>query len=57
MPTLASDNAVSEFMLATDEYIGQGKEKAEYQSIVKVYRRYQVATTRQVRMVILEIRA
>jgi len=27
------------FSVATHEYIGQGKEKAEYQSNVKVYRR------------------
>jgi hypothetical protein len=36
MRSLASGKAVT-LSVATNEYIGQGKEKAEYQSIVKVY--------------------
>jgi hypothetical protein len=36
MSSLASGKAVTQFSVATNEYIGQGKEKAEYQSIVKV---------------------
>jgi hypothetical protein len=38
MRSLSSGKAVTQFSIATNEYIGQGKEKAEYQSIVKVYR-------------------
>jgi hypothetical protein len=37
MRCLASGKAVTRFSVATNEYIGQAKEKAEYQSIVKVY--------------------
>jgi hypothetical protein len=36
--SLASGKVVTQFSVATNGYIGQGKEKAEYQSIVKVYR-------------------
>jgi single-stranded DNA-binding protein len=36
MRSLASGKVVTQFSVATNEYIGQGKEKAEYQSIVKV---------------------
>jgi hypothetical protein len=37
LPILASGNAVSEFGVATNEYIGQGKKKAEYDNIVTWY--------------------
>jgi single-stranded DNA-binding protein len=38
MRSLSSGKTVTQFSIATNEYIGQGKEKAEYQSIVEVYR-------------------
>jgi hypothetical protein len=38
MRSLASGKAVTQFSVATNEYIGQGKEKAEYQCKGKVYR-------------------
>jgi len=38
MRSLASGKAVTQFSIATNEYIGQGKEKAEYQCKGKVYR-------------------
>jgi hypothetical protein len=38
MRSLASGKAVTQFSIATNEYIGQGKEKAEYQYKGKVYR-------------------
>jgi single-strand DNA-binding protein len=34
MRSLASGKAVTQFSVATNEYIGQGKEKAEYHNIV-----------------------
>ena len=34
MRSLASGKAVTQFSIATNEYIGQGKEKAEYHNIV-----------------------
>jgi hypothetical protein len=34
------DKAAYRFSVATNEYIGHGKEKAEYQSIVKAYRHH-----------------
>jgi single-stranded DNA-binding protein len=37
MRSLASGKTVTQFSVATNEYIGQGKEKAEYQCKVKVY--------------------
>jgi single-stranded DNA-binding protein len=37
MRSPSSGKAVTQFSLATNEYIGQGKEKAEYQSNGKVY--------------------
>jgi hypothetical protein len=37
-PSLASGKAVTQFSVATNEYIGQGKEKAEYQCKGKVSR-------------------
>jgi single-stranded DNA-binding protein len=38
MRSLASGKAVTQFSVATNEYIGQGKEKAEYQCKGKVSR-------------------
>ena len=38
MRSLSSGKAVTQFSIATNEYIGQGKEKAEFQSTGKVYR-------------------
>ncbi len=32
---VSQDKSAYQFSVATNEYIGQGKEKAEYQSIVK----------------------
>jgi single-strand DNA-binding protein len=34
MRSLASGKAVTQFSVATNEYIGQGKEKAEYHNVV-----------------------
>ena len=34
MRSLASGKAVTQFSVATNEYIGQGKEKGEYHNIV-----------------------
>ncbi len=34
--SLSSGKTVAQFSIATNEYIGQGKEKAEYQSTGKV---------------------
>ena len=34
MRSLASGKAVTQFSIATNEYIGQGKERAEYHNIV-----------------------
>ena len=34
MRSLSSGKAVTQFGIATNEYIGQGKEKAEYHNIV-----------------------
>ena len=42
MRSLASGKAVTQFSVATNEYIGQGKEKAEYQCKGKVYPRRRV---------------
>ena len=39
MRSLSSGKAVTQFSIATNEYIGQGKEKAEYKSNGKVYRK------------------
>ena len=36
MRSLSSGKAVTQFSIATNEYIGQGKEKAEYQCEGKV---------------------
>jgi single-stranded DNA-binding protein len=33
MRSLSSGKTVTQFSIATNEYIGQGKEKAEYQSM------------------------
>ena len=38
MRSLSSGKAVTQFSIATNEYIGQGKEKAEFQCNGKVYR-------------------
>ena len=38
MRSLSSGKAVTQFSIATNEYIGQGKEKAEYQCNIKVSR-------------------
>ncbi len=37
MRSLSSGKAVTQFSIATNEYIGQGKEKAEFQCKGKVY--------------------
>jgi single-stranded DNA-binding protein len=37
MRSLSSGKAVTQFWVVTNEYFGDGKEKAEYQSIVRVY--------------------
>jgi single-stranded DNA-binding protein len=37
MRSLACGKAVTQFSVATNEYIGQGKEKAEYQCNTRVY--------------------
>ena len=38
MRSLSSGKAVTQFSIATNEYIGQGKEKAEFHCKGKVYR-------------------
>ena len=47
MRSLASGKAVTQFSVATNEYIGQGKEKAEYHNIVTWDRRLVGRTTRE----------